>query len=47
VRELRLAVSEHGHSEASSPEIRHVEALTGQACENSMVNNGWAWSVGG
>lgn len=38
---------EHGLSEASSSEIQHVEVLAGQACENSMVNNGWAWSVGG
>jgi len=47
MRELRLTVFEHGYSEANSSEIRHVEALAGQACENSMVNKGRAWSIGG
>jgi len=47
MRKLRLAVFEHRHSEASSSEIQHVEVLAGQACENSMVNDEWAWSVGG
>jgi len=40
-------VFEQGRSETNSSEIQHVEVLAGQACENSVVNDGWAWSVGG
>jgi hypothetical protein len=47
MRELRLTVFEHGHTEASSSDIQHVEVLAGQACADSMVNDGWALSGGG